>query len=138
MNHEDLVSLTADIVAAHVSSNSVSIRDVGGLIAGVHKSLAGLGTHPPEAARARMPMVSARASITPDHLICLACGDRLKLLRRHIQRMHGFTPDEYRKAFGLRANYPMVSPNYAQLRGELARASGLGHKGMASRNARKH
>jgi predicted transcriptional regulator len=135
MDRNELVTLTADIVAAHLSHNSVAIRDIASLIHGVHASLDGLGTAPQEAAAPKAPKVSARASITPDHLVCMTCGDRLRVMRRHLRIVHGMTPEEYRRAYGLRWDYPMTAPNYSKVRRDLAKASGLGRKGNVAAKA---
>lgn len=137
MDRDELVALTAEIVAAHVSYNSTSIRDIEGLIQSVHASLGGLGTAPPEASLPKTPMVSARASITPDHLICVACGERLKVLRRHLRVVHGIAPDEYRRTYRLPWAYPMTAPNYSRVRADLARASGLGRRERTTPKAAK-
>jgi predicted transcriptional regulator len=124
----NLVELTADIVSAHVSNNSVAIGDVANLVQQVHQALSSLGA--PEAAgpAKREPVVSAKASVRPDYLTCMACGKKHKTLKRHIQNAHQLSPAEYRAEFDLPASYPMTAPAYSQKRGELARSSGLGRK----------
>ncbi|MDB5670929.1 MAG: MucR family transcriptional regulator [Alphaproteobacteria bacterium] len=124
-----LIELTADIVSAHVSNNVVSISDVPGLVRQVHIALAGLGEAPQSSeADQKKPVVSVRASIKPDYLVCLECGNKQKTLKRHLQTAHSMTPDQYREDYQLAKDYPMVAPNYSKLRGEMARAIGLGHK----------
>jgi predicted transcriptional regulator len=127
----NLIELTADIVSAHVSNNSVAVGDVANLVQQVHQALSKLGA--PEAAgpAKREPIVSAKGSVKPDHLTCMACGKKQKTLKRHLQNAHQMTPAEYRAEFGLPASYPMVAPAYSQKRGELARSSGLGRRPKA-------
>lgn len=125
---EALMTLTADIVAAHVSNNSVAVSDLPTLITNVHSALVGLGSRAPEPEVRPEPAVSIRASIKPDYIVCLDDGKRLKMLKRHIMTHYGMTPDEYRAKWGLPADYPMVSPNYAEQRRGLAIKIGLGRK----------
>lgn len=125
-----LLELTADIVTAHVSNNSVSISDVAGLIMSVHASLAGLSRIAAlEPGRAHEPAVSIRASIKPDYLVCLEDGAKAKMLKRYLRTKFGMTPDDYRAKWGLPKDYPMVAPNYAARRSELAKQIGLGKSG---------
>src|SRR5689334_17699546 len=114
-NDDTLITLTADIVAAHVSNNSVGLSDVSQLIANVHAALANLGGKPVENAR-QEPKVSVRASIKPDYLVCLEDGKKLKMLKRHLMTHYQMTPDDYRQKWGLNSDYPMVAPNYAEKR----------------------
>lgn len=123
-----LVTLTADIVSAHVSNNSVAIGDVSSLIANVHKSLATLNTPAAAVAVAQEPAVSVRSSIKPDYIICLEDGKKLKMLKRHLMTHYGMTPADYRLKWNLPADYPMTAPAYAQQRKELAMKIGLGRK----------
>ena len=125
---EALLSLTADIVAAHVSNNSVAVSDIPTLIANVHTALVGLGGLAPAPEVRAEPAVSIRASVKPDYLVCLDDGRKLKMLKRHLMTHYGITPDEYRAKWGLPADYPMVAPNYAALRRGLAVKIGLGRK----------
>jgi len=127
MEDSTLIELTADIVASQVANNSVPIADVAPLILGVHGALARLSPRPAEV-RQKNPVVSIRASIQPDYLVCLECGQKQKLLRRHLLTAHGLSPDQYRSDYGLRAAYPMTSPDYSKLRGEIARSIGLGKR----------
>jgi predicted transcriptional regulator len=134
MEDEQLVQLTADIVAAHVSNNSVAVGDIGGLVQRVHAALTELGQPPAEdPPAAKTPAVSIRASVKPDYIVCLECGKRQKTLRRHLQSAHGLTPEEYRQGFGLAASYPMVSANYSAARREMAHSIGLGRKRTAKK-----
>jgi predicted transcriptional regulator len=125
---ETLLTLTADIVAAHVSNNNVAIGDLSALIGRVHQTLAGLGTAAAPAAPELQPAVSVRASVKPDYIVCLEDGRKMTMLKRHLATDHGTTPDAYRRKWGLPADYPMVTPNYAEKRRELAVKSGLGRK----------
>ena len=125
---ETIITLTADIVAAHVSNNSVAVSDIPTLIANVHSALVGLGG-PASAPEVRAePAVSIRASVKPDYIVCLDDGKKLKMLKRHLMTCYGLTPDEYRAKWGLPADYPMVAPNYAEQRRSLAVKIGLGRK----------
>jgi predicted transcriptional regulator len=123
---ELLITLTADIVAAHVSNNSVAVSDVPTLIGNVHAALAGLsgGTSTPPVALE--PAVPVRLSVKKDYIVCLDDGKKLKMLKRHLMTHYGMTPDDYRAKWGLPADYPMVAPAYAEQRRELAKAIGLG------------
>ncbi len=125
---ETLITLTADIVAAHVSNNSVAVSDIPNLIQNVHGALVGLGG-PVAAPPVKLePAVSIRSSIKPDYIVCLDDGKKLKMLKRHLMTHYGITPDEYRAKWGLAADYPMVAPNYAEQRRTLAKKIGLGTK----------
>ena len=125
---ETLITLTADIVSAHVSNNSVAVNDLPNLIANVHNALSGLGNRQePEPAKPE-PKVSIRSSVKPDYIVCLEDGKKLKMLKRHLMTHYQMTPDEYRQKWGLNADYPMVAPNYAEQRRSLAKKIGLGTK----------
>jgi predicted transcriptional regulator len=128
----DLVSLTVDIVAAHVSNNNVPVEDLPVLIQNVHGALAGLSGGMTGDAQRQEPAVSVRASVKPDYLICLEDGKKLKMLRRHLMTHYSLTPEQYRAKWNLPADYPMVAPNYAEQRRTLAKKIGLG----TARNAR--
>lgn len=126
-NDDTLITLTADIVAAHVSNNSVAVNDLPQLINNIHGALAGLsGRSAPEAKQE--PKVPIRLSIKPDYIVCLEDGKRLKMLKRHLMTHYQMTPDQYRQKWGLNSDYPMVAPNYAEQRRALAKAIGLGTK----------
>jgi predicted transcriptional regulator len=126
MDKNELATLTADIVAAHVSNNSVAVGDVANLIQQVHAALAGLRT--PAEPQGKSPVVSVRASVKPDHIVCMECGKKQKTLRRHLQSAHGMTPDQYRKDYGLPDSYPLTAPNYSETRRTMAKSFGLGRK----------
>lgn len=126
--HETLVTLTADIVAAHVSNNSVAVSDLPLIIQNVHSALAGLGQMPEAPEVKQEPAVSIRASVKPDHIVCLEDGKKLKMLKRHLMTHYQMTPEQYRAKWNLPADYPMVAPNYAEQRRNLAKKIGLGTK----------
>lgn len=127
-DQETLVTLTADIVAAHVGNNSVAISDLPLLIQTVHGALAGLGdTAEPEVKQE--PAVSIRASVKPDYIVCLEDGKKMKMLRRYLMTHYDMTPEDYRAKWNLPADYPMTAPNYAERRRVLAKEIGLGTKG---------
>jgi predicted transcriptional regulator len=123
---ETLITLTADIVSAHVSNNSVAVNDVPGLIQNIHSALSQLGTTTPEPEVKQEPAVSVRASIKPDYIVCLEDGKKLKMLKRHLMTHYNLTPEQYRAKWNLPADYPMVAPNYAEQRRTLAKKIGLG------------
>lgn len=124
---ETLIALTSDIVAAHVSNNSVAVSDLPLIINSVHGALSGLSARAAEQARPE-PAVPIKSSIKPDYVVCLEDGKKLKMLERHLMTHYKMTPDDYRNKWGLPASYPMVAPNYAEKRRELAKAIGLGKK----------
>lgn len=124
-----LIILTADIVSAHVSNNNVAVGDVANLVQRVHQALSGLGAASVEQApQKKEPVVSVRASVKPDFLVCMECGKRQKTLKRHLQTAHGMTPQQYRSDFGLPESYPMVAAEYAQMRRDMANSIGLGRR----------
>ena len=127
-NDDTLITLTADIVAAHVSNNSVAVNDLPQLIANVHGALVGLGGPGSVPEVRQEPKVPIRSSIKPDYIVCLEDGKRLKMLKRHLMTHYQMTPDQYRQKWGLNSDYPMVAPNYAEQRRTLAKAIGLGTK----------
>ena len=129
---ETLLSLTADITAAHVSNNKVSVSELTMLISNVYAALATLGKSQLIEVPLREPAVSIRASIKPDYLICLEDGMKLKMLKRHLRTSFDLTPDQYRARWNLPADYPMVAPNYSKKRRELAIRIGLGRKPVAN------
>ena len=134
---ETLITLTSDIVAAHVSNNNVAVEDVPQLITSVFGALSGLGgeTSTPEAPPE--PAVSIRTSVKKDHIVCLDCGKKMKMLKRHLSTEHGMTPDEYRARWNLGPDYPLVAPDYANTRRDLAKKIGLGRKPGQKRGRRK-
>jgi len=124
---ETLITLTSDIVAAHVSNNNVSVEEVSTLIKNVYGALQGLGVAPVVEERPE-PAVSIRASVKPDYLVCLEDGKKMKMLKRHLMTQYNMTPDQYRQRWNLPADYPMVAPDYAEKRRALAKEIGLGRK----------
>ena len=127
-NNELLVTLTADIVAAHVTNNQVEIADVPSLVSSVHEALARLGQDQRVADERPEPAVSVRASVKKDHMTCLDCGRKMKMLKRHLRAEHSLSPDEYRKRWDLPADYPMAAPGYADARRDIAHRAGLGRR----------
>lgn len=125
--NSDLLSLTTEIVAAHVANNTISVSDLPQLINEVYKTLASVGTQPVQPERPQ-PAVPIKKSVTPEYIICLEDGKKLKMLKRHLKTAYNMTPEEYRDRWGLAADYPMVAPNYAQHRSTLAKKIGLGTK----------
>lgn len=125
---ETLLTLTADIVAAHVANNSVAVGDLAGLIANVHGALSGLGAPVVEVVPELVPAVSIRSSVKSEHISCLEDGKKMKMLKRHLMTDHGMTPADYRAKWHLPADYPMVAPDYAEKRRTLAMKIGLGRK----------
>ncbi len=132
--NETLITLTSDIVAAHVSNNSVAVDQLSTLISSVYGALAGLGQAAPTAAAEPLkPAVSVRASVKPNKVVCLDCGAELQMLKRHLTTHHNMTPEEYKARWNLPADYPLVAPNYAEKRRDLAKKIGLGRKPGAKR-----
>ena len=129
MENEQLVQLTADIVSAHVANNNVAVGDVGNLVQRIYEALSGL-EKPADAGAAaeKTPVVSVRASIKPEYIVCMECGAKQRMLKRHLMTAHKMTPDQYRTDYGLPREYPMVAPNYSEQRRSLAHAIGLGRK----------
>jgi predicted transcriptional regulator len=124
---EELLRMTADVVAAYVSNNSLPTQQLGEVIVAVYASLRSLDGQPVETkAEPLKPAVPIRKSITPDYLICLEDGKKLKMLKRHLRSTYAMTPDDYRAKWGLPADYPMVAPNYAEQRSAFAKKIGLG------------
>lgn len=134
---ETLITLTSDIVAAHVSNNNVGVEDVPALITTVYGALAGLGGSAPAEETRPEPAVTVRASVKKDHIVCLEDGKKMKMLKRHLMTEHGMTPDEYRARWGLGSDYPMVAPDYAETRRDLAMKIGLGRKPGQKRGRKK-
>jgi len=130
---EMLVTLTSDIVAAHVSNNSVAVSDLPLLISNVYGALNGLQKEAAPVAAKLEPAVSIRSSVKPDFIVCLEDGKKLKMLKRHLMTHYQMTPDDYRTKWGLPADYPMVAPNYAEQRRTLAKKIGLGTKRRKTR-----
>ncbi len=126
-NGNELLGLTEKIVSAHVANNAVSSADLPGFIKAVYAALQKVST---EAASPSLPkpVVSIKKSVTPNYLVCLEDGKKLKMLKRHLRTTFNMTPNEYRARWGLPADYPMTAPNYAKARSALAKKFGLGRK----------
>jgi predicted transcriptional regulator len=122
----------AEIVAAYVRKNQINGAELPALIASVSQSLASLGQSPIPMLGPFTPAVPIRRSVGAEAIICLDCGAKAKMLKRHLFNAHGMTPDEYRARWSLPADYPLVSKNYAARRSELAKAAGLGRRGRSS------
>jgi predicted transcriptional regulator len=141
MNMDDkseIIEMTADIVSAYVGNNSVSANDLPSLIQSVHRALSGVtnGVEVVEAAP-KEPAVPVKRSITPDYLVCLEDGRKFKSLKRHLRTKYNLSPEDYRSKWGLAKDYPMVAPNYAKARSDLAKQMGLGQGGrQAARKGR--
>ncbi len=129
IQQDTLIELTAEIVSAYVSSNSVASADLLSLISEVHAALHRTATGAVEpAAELLKPAVSVKKSLTPDYIVCLEDGLRFKSLKRHLRTHYDLTPEAYREKWGLPTDYPMVAPNYAKARSNLAKQMGLGRK----------
>ena len=130
---DTLLTLTADIVAAHVSNNSVAVNDLPNLIQNVHSALSGISQSSSTPEPKPEPKVSIRSSVKPDFIVCLEDGKKLKMLKRHLMTHYNMTPEQYRQKWGLSPDYPMVAPNYAEQRRNLAKSIGLGTKRRRTR-----
>lgn len=122
----DLLAMTTDIVAAHVSNNTISKAELPGLIETVYKSLGSLNGDGAFHGDRPTPAVPVKKSVQPDYIICLEDGKKLKMLKRHLRSAYNLSPEEYREKWHLPPDYPMVAPNYAQKRSTLAKNIGLG------------
>ena len=131
--HNELLTLTTEIVSSHVANNTVAVSDLPNLIDNVFSTLSRLGTENKAEAPKQEPAVSIRSSIKPDYIVCLEDGKKLKMLKRHLMTHYNMTPDEYRSKWNLPNDYPMVAPNYAAQRRTLAKKIGLGTKRGAKR-----
>lgn len=127
MGTSDVLGLTAQIVSAHVSNNSVAPDALPGLIQDVYRTLAGVGKDPVQPDKPQ-PAVPVKKSVFPDHIVCLEDGKKLKMLKRHLKTSYNMTPEQYREKWQLPPDYPMVAPNYAKHRSSLAKKIGLGTK----------
>jgi predicted transcriptional regulator len=129
MGEQELLRMTADVVAAYVGNNTLPTAQLGEVIQAVYGSLRGLDTQTVEsAAEPLKPAVPIRRSVNPEYLVCLEDGKRLKMLKRHLRTTYNLTPDEYRARWGLPPDYPMVAPHYAAQRSEFAKKIGLGRE----------
>ena len=128
------IKLTADIVSAYVSNNSVPSADLPALIGQVHSALSRVSSGQSEpSSEPPKPAISVKKSITPDYIVCLEDGKKLKMLKRHLKTAYNMSPEKYRERWGLAPDYPMVAPNYARHRSSLAKKIGLGTKPRGSR-----
>ena len=132
----ELLALTTDIVASHVSNNTVAITDLPSLIQQVYAALSGLGNAPAASATRPHPAVPIKKSVMPEYIVCLEDGKKLKMLKRHLKTRYNMSPEEYRERWGLPSDYPMVAPAYAQQRSDLAKKIGLGTKRGKKRRAK--
>ena len=126
VKREDLLGYTSEITSAHVSNNTVALSDLPGLIEQIYKTLATIGGVDGGASERPTPAVPVKKSITPDFIVCLEDGKKLKMLKRHLKTAYDMSPEEYRERWGLSPDYPMVAPNYAKQRSRLAKEIGLG------------
>jgi predicted transcriptional regulator len=134
----DMLDLTSSIVAAYVSANPVPAADLPAVLRSVHSTLCGLGdgdSGPP--VTSQKPAVPIKKSITPDYIVCLEDGKKLKMLKRYLRSNFKLNPDQYRAKWGLPRDYPMVAPNYAAKRSDIAKQTGLGHSKAAAHPKRK-
>jgi predicted transcriptional regulator len=128
----ELLKLVSEIVASYVSNNPVPVSELPAMIRSVHATLGGLtGTSAMNALTSQKPAVPIKKSITPEYLICLEDGKKLKMLKRYLRSRYGLSPDQYRAKWGLPADYPMVASNYAAQRSEFAKKIGLGRSAPA-------
>lgn len=128
---EDVLALTAQIVSAHVTKNEVAPDALPSLIRDVYKTLSSVGSEPVEAEKPK-PAVAITKSVFPDHIVCLECGKKLTMLKRHLMTEHTLTIDQYRSKWSLPSNYPVVAPEYAETRSALAKKIGLGRSRSAT------
>jgi predicted transcriptional regulator len=132
VSQNELLSLTTEIVASHVSNNTVAVGDLPQLIRLVYTSLAGQGQEEPKEQQEKpVPAVPVKKSVLPDYIVCLEDGKKLKMLKRHLKTRYNMSPEEYRRRWGLPDDYPMVAPAYAEQRSSLAKKIGLGTKPRA-------
>jgi predicted transcriptional regulator len=133
----ELLKMTAQVVASYVGNNMVATGQIPEVIRAIFSTLTSLdGSESGMKANGQKPAVAVKKSITPEHIVCLEDGKRLKMLKRHLRTSYGLTPDEYRTKWGLPSDYPMVAPNYAKQRSAFAKKIGLGRRGSAKRRAK--
>lgn len=123
-----LITLTSDIVSAHVSKNSVAVNDLPTLIRSVYQAMVNTGQPSPVVQEKCEPAISIRASVKADAVACIECGFKAKMLKRHLVTHHGLTPQDYRARWGLSSDHPLVAPDYAATRSRIAKSFGLGRK----------
>jgi len=135
---DDLLKLATEIVAAYVSNNPVPVSELPAMIKSVHATLGGLsGGTAADIQTAQKPAVTVKKSITPEYIICLEDGKKLKMLKRYLRSRYNLSPEEYRAKWGLPADYPMVAPNYAAQRSEFAKKIGLGRSSPPAKGRRR-
>jgi predicted transcriptional regulator len=135
IDSNNVVELVVDVVASYVSNNEIDVQELPGLIQQVHRSLCNLGSTRSYLLQDRSePVVPVEDSVHPDYIVCLEDGRRLKMLKRHLRTAYNMTPDQYRERWGLSPDYPMVAPNYAKRRSNLAKDIGLGTRRERQRN----
>ena len=135
---DDLIRFASEIVAAYVSNNPTPISELPGMIRSIHATLGGLsGGGSTEIATTQKPAVAVKKSVTPEYIVCLEDGKKLKMLKRYLRSRYGLSPEEYRSKWGLPADYPMVAPNYAAQRSEFAKKIGLGRSAPATKSRRR-
>ena len=136
-DRSEVIEMTADIVSAFVSNNSVPAAELPALIQSVHRALSGVSVKPEVVeSTPREPAVPVKKSVHPDFIVCLEDGRKFKSLKRHLRTKYNMSPEDYRSRWGLPKEYPMVAPNYAKARSDLAKQMGLGQGGRAARAAR--
>jgi predicted transcriptional regulator len=129
----EILSLTTNIVSAHVANNPVAVNDLPQLIREVYQTLSSVGGDGEREVERPTPAVPLKKSVTPDYIVCLEDGKKLKMLKRHLKTAYNMTPEEYRERWGLAPDYPMVAPNYAKQRSKLAKQIGLGTRARRKR-----
>ena len=129
IGREELLAMTTEIVSAYLSNNTLSAGEVPAVIEQVYKTVSNLNNETVGLADRPQPAVPIKRSVTPDFIICLEDGKKLKMLKRHLKTAYNMSPEEYRERWGLPADYPMVAPNYARRRSKLAKDIGLGTRG---------
>ena len=136
-DNTELLTLTADIAAAYVSNNTVQASDVPSVIQTIYRALAGVGAAAAPTPEPQKPAVPIKKSITPEYLVCLEDGRKFKSLKRHLRTKYNMSPEDYRAKWNLPKEYPMVAPNYARARSELAKQMGLGQGGRQATRKRR-
>ncbi|MBV1886804.1 MAG: MucR family transcriptional regulator [Parvibaculaceae bacterium] len=133
----EILQLASEIVSAYVSNNAISSAELPSMIQDVHQTLTDLGSDANSNVNNQEPAIAVKKSITPDYLICLEDGKKLKMLKRYLRSRYEMTPEEYRAKWSLPADYPMVAPNYAEQRSKLAKKIGLGQAAPQKRGRRR-
>lgn len=128
-NKQELLTCTTEIVSSYLANNSVNTGEIPNIIEQVYKTLANVDNESGVSGDRPQPAVPIKRSVMPDYIICLEDGKKLKMLKRHLKTAYNMSPEEYRERWGLPADYPMVAPNYARQRSQLAKDIGLGTRG---------